>query len=158
MAYIHLTTFIAAPQKRVFDLSRHVGIHRRSMEKYNETIVDGVKDGMMNLGDTVTWKARHLFKARLLKVKITQFQSPGYFVDEQTEGDFALMKHEHYFKPIENGTLMIDQMRFESPYGIWGRLLNRLYLEKYMTRLLEQRNALLKSIAESNQWKQFINE
>jgi ligand-binding SRPBCC domain-containing protein len=54
-----------------------------------------------------------LFKERLLKVKITFLQSPHTFIDEQVEGDFAMLKHEHFFKPIQNGTLMIDQFRYE---------------------------------------------
>src|SRR5215207_9481754 len=111
MPFIHLTTFIAAPQERVFDLSRSVRLHKQSMTKYQESIIDGVMTGLMNEGETVTWKAKHLFKERILKVKITSMQRPDYFTDEQVEGDFVQMKHEHYFKPIENGTIMIDQFR-----------------------------------------------
>jgi len=157
MPFIHLTTFIAAPPQRVFDLSRHVGLHRQSMTKYNESIIDGIMNGMMSVNDTVTWKARHLFRDRTMKVRITQMLAPDFFTDEQVQGDFVLMKHEHYFKPADNGTIMIDQMRFETPYGIAGRIVNRLFLEKYMTRLLEERNRLIRQVAEGNQWKQFLS-
>ena len=157
MAFIHLTTFIASPQQRVFDLSRSVELHKHSMNHHKEKIVDGVMNGLINLNDTVTWKAKHFFKERMLKIKITQLHAPDYFVDEQVQGDFAMMKHEHYFKPVQNGTIMIDQFLFESPKGILGRLLNKIYLEKYMTRLLEERNAVIKNAAESNQWKQYLS-
>ncbi|MFL5807952.1 MAG: SRPBCC family protein [Flavisolibacter sp.] len=157
MPFIHLTTFISAPQERIFDLARSVDVHKNSMSKYQEKIINGTVSGLMNVGDTVTWSAKHLFKQRILKVELTKMQRPDYFIDEQVKGEFAMMKHEHYFKPIENGTLMIDQFHFETS-GVLGKLLNRIYLEKYMTELLTTRNEMIRNLAEGNQWKQFINQ
>jgi ligand-binding SRPBCC domain-containing protein len=156
MPFIHLTTFIAAPQERVFDLSRSVALHKSSMKDHDEKIVDGTMSGLMNLNDTVTWTAKHLFKQRRLKIRITKLQRPEYFIDEQEAGDFKLMKHEHYFKPIENGTIMIDQFHFETR-GFMGNFVNRFYLEKYMTQLLKLRNKMIKEVAEGNGWKQYLS-
>ncbi|MGZ3924651.1 MAG: SRPBCC family protein [Flavisolibacter sp.] len=157
MPFIHLTTFIAAPQERVFDLSRSVDLHRASMKRYEEKIVDGTMSGLMNMNDTVSWTAKHLFKQRRLKSKITRLSAPEYFTDEQEEGDFKMMKHEHYFKPIQNGTIMIDQFHFETPFGLLGRLVNNFYLKRYMTKLLKERIAMIKQVAESNLWQQYLN-
>lgn len=149
MPLIQLTTFIAAPAARVFDLSRSLRLHQQSMRKYNETIVVATCSDRMELNDEVMWKAKHLMKERFLKIKITAFTPPHYFCDEQVSGDFVSLKHEHFFKPVENGTLMIDHFYFQSPYGIIGRLFNRLYLENYMKRLLLERNSELKRMAEN---------
>ena len=157
MSFIHLTSFIAAPQERVFDLSLSVDLHKQSMKAYGEKIIEGTFNGLMKQGDTVTWAARHLFKERKLKEKITALQRPDFFTDEQVEGDFGMMKHEHYFKPIENGTIMIDQFHYDLKNGILGSLVIRFYLEKYMTSLLNQRNQAIKMAAESNQWKQILS-
>jgi len=157
MPFIHLTTFIAAPQERVFDLSRSVALHKSSMKQHDEKIIDGTMSGLMNLNDTVTWTAKHLFKQRRLKIKVTNFHRPEYFTDEQEAGDFKMMKHEHYFKPIENGTIMIDQFHFETLRGFIGKLVTKFYLEKYMTRLLKERNKMIKEVAESNLWKQYLS-
>jgi ligand-binding SRPBCC domain-containing protein len=156
MPFIHLTTFIAAPQDRVFDLSRSVDLHKASMKRHEEKIVAGTISGLMNLNDSVIWTAKHLFKQRRLKVKITKFQRPEYFIDEQEDGDFKMMKHEHYFKPIQNGTIMIDQFHFETPHGLIGRVINTIYLEKYLTNLLLERNRLIKETAENNLWNQYL--
>ncbi|HEV7620204.1 MAG TPA: SRPBCC family protein [Flavisolibacter sp.] len=158
MSFIHLTTFVQAPAERLFNLSLSVDLHKQSMTRYKEEIIDGLKHGQMNLNDTVTWKAKHLFRERTLKTKITQLKEPDYFIDEQVEGSFVFMKHEHYFKPIENGTFMIDQFRYKIKYGNAGKLLNKIFLEKYITRLLNERNMIIKKIAESDQWKQFLNK
>ena len=148
MPFIHLTTFIAAPIERVFDLSRSVDVHQQSMQPYNEVAIGGLRTGLMNEGDVVTWQARHLLKDRRLKVKMTELKRPYFFKDEMLEGDFKSLKHEHHFKPIENGTIMIDQFWYEVPYGKAGALFNFLFLNRYLQNLLLQRNEAIKQLAE----------
>ena len=156
MPFIHLTTFIAAPAERVFNLSRSVDVHKLSMKRYAEEPVGSLRTGLMNLNDVVTWQAKHLFKERKLKVKITALQSPFQFTDEMVEGDFTKLKHEHHFKPIENGTIMIDQFWYEIPYGRFGAIFNTVFLKRYMEGLLQQRNQLIKQLAEGDQWKKYV--
>ena len=156
MPTIHLTTFIAAPVNVVFDLSRNIDLHRQSMSTYKEEAVAGTRFGLIEKDETVTWKAKHLFKNRLLRVKVTEMKMPDQFVDEQLEGDFKMMKHEHFFKPCDNGTILIDLFHFESPYGIFGEWFNNLYLTKYLKKLLEQRNNTIKEFAETDKWRKFL--
>jgi ligand-binding SRPBCC domain-containing protein len=85
-------------------------------------------------------------------------KNPAGFVDEQAEGDFKMMRHEHYFKPCDNGTIMIDLFTFEAPYGTIGKLFNTVFLTRYMRRMLERRNAVIKKYAEGDQWKKILKE
>lgn len=156
MPTIHLTTFIAAPANVVFDLSRHIGLHKQSMSAYKEEAVAGTRFGLLEKDETVTWQAKHLFKNRLLRVKISEMKKSEMFMDEQLQGDFKMMKHEHHFKPCDNGTILIDLFHFESPYGIFGHWFNNLYLTKYLRRLLEQRNSTIKEYAETGKWKNLL--
>jgi len=158
MPIIHLTTFIAAPIERVFDLSRSIELHKKSMAHHNEQAVAGTTMGLINLNETVTWKAKHLMRTRVLQVEITAMERPFSFTDEMKKGDFKKMKHEHHFKPCENGTIMIDLFEFETPYGGIGKLVNKTYLTRYMKKLLEQRNKQIKEIAESDKWKKFLEK
>jgi len=156
MPTIHLTTFIAAPVEVVFNLSRSVDIHKKSMTKHQEEAVAGTRYGLMEREDTVTWKAKHFFKTRILRIKVSAMQKNEQFTDEQIDGDFKEMKHEHYFKPCDNGTIMIDLFHFESPYGRIGKWFNGLYFTRYMRKLLEQRNTVIKEFAENGKWKQLL--
>lgn len=156
MPLIKLTTFVKAPLERVFDLSRSIELHKYSMSRFGEKPVGGRLSGLMEAGDSVTWQAKHLLKVRTLSVKVTALTAPHSFVDELVKGDFTALKHEHYFKPCENGTFIIDHFYFETPYGALGTLLNRLYLTRYMRRLLEARNETIRQVAESNQWKHYL--
>jgi ligand-binding SRPBCC domain-containing protein len=157
MPTIHLTTFVAAPSDRVFDLSRSIEQHKKSMAKNNEKVVSGISSGLIELDETVTWQAKHLFKNRFLKSKITAMKKPFSFTDEMVTGDFKSMKHEHHFKQIENGTLMIDILNFESPYGSLGKISNKIFLTRYLKNLLEQRNEIIKLYAQSEKWKFVLN-
>ncbi len=157
MPAIHLTTFINAPVQRVFDLSRSINLHKKSLERTGEIAVAGTTTGLINLNETVTWQAKHLGKKRLLKIKISALDSPASFTDEMIEGDLRSMRHEHHFKQVENGTIMIDLFYFETPYGMIGKILNRVYLTRYLRRLLEQRNQFIKEYAESTKGQQLLS-
>lgn len=158
MPTIHLTTFIAAPIERVFDLSRSIDLHKKSMFRTGEQAVAGTMSGLINLNETVTWKGKHLMKQRFLKSRITAMEKPKLFTDEQAEGDFRSLKHEHHFKPVDNGTVMIDIINFEAPYGSVGKLANKVFLTRYLKRLIEQRNEVIKQYAETDKWKQLLNK
>lgn len=123
------------------------------MAHTGEQAVAGTTMGLINLDETVTWKAKHLFKTRVLKTRITAMEKPYSFTDEMVEGDFKQMKHEHHFKQIDNGTLAINIFTFEAPYGALGKMVNTIYLRNYMEKLLEQRNHIIREYAESDKWK-----
>ena len=57
MPTIHFTTFIAAPVNVVFDLARHIGLHKESMAQHKEEAVAGTRFGLIEKDETVTWRA-----------------------------------------------------------------------------------------------------
>lgn len=133
-------------------------MHEKSMAQTNEKAVRGTLSGLINKGETVTWQAKRLYKTRKLTVQVTQMSPYTFFTDEMLEGDFKSMKHHHYFKPIKNGTIMIDEFYFESPYGFIGRLANHIFLTRYMKTLLEGRNNVIKEYAETHRWKTVLQQ
>lgn len=157
MSHIHLTTFIKAPVERVFDLSRSITLHKISTAKTGEKAIAGVTSGLIGKDETVTWQAKHLYKTRQFTSKITEMQLPLLFVDEMIKGDFKNFRHQHHFKKVENGTIMIDTVDFESPYGVLGKVVNSIFLKKYIEKFLLQRNSMIKEYAESGKWKVILN-
>lgn len=156
MSQIHLTSFINAPVERVFDLSRSINLHTISTAQTNEKAIDGILTGLINKDETVTWEARHLFKTRRFTSKITTMERPLSFTDEMIKGDFKSFYHEHHFKAVDNGSIMIDLVNFETPYGIMGKIINRLFLRAYMEKFLLKRNAVIKEYAETQKWKAIL--
>jgi len=128
------------------------------MSHSQEQAVAGTTTGLIELNDTVTWKAKHILKMRIMKVRITDMQKNQSFTDEMVEGDFKRMKHEHHFKQIDNGTFLIDLFSFEMPYGGIGKIFGKILLNRYVKRLLELRNNTIKEYAESEKWKFILNK
>jgi ligand-binding SRPBCC domain-containing protein len=151
MPTIHLETFIRASPELCFDLSRSVDVHMASTGHTNEQAVAGTTSGMMNLHDEVTWEARHFGVRQRLTSRITAMERPRLFVDEMQRGAFKSWHHTHLFEPLEDGTLMIDTAVYSSPLGLLGHIAERLFLQRYMTRLLQVRNAHIKKAAESGE-------
>ncbi len=151
---IELHTEINAPIDRCFDLSRSIDLHKISTQHTNEEAIAGVTSGLIDLHETVTWRARHFGIRQTLTTKITKYERPAFFVDEMLSGAFTRFSHEHHFEVLQNGmTLMTDRFDYQSPLGILGRLIDVIVLKRYMTRLLEKRNQTIKEFAETDKWK-----
>jgi ligand-binding SRPBCC domain-containing protein len=150
VATIVLNTVINAPIETVFNLSRSIDLHIESTKQTGEQAIAGRTSGLIALGETVTWRAKHFGIWQNLTSKITDYNYPTFFADEMVNGAFKSFRHEHYFSVVDNGTLMRDAFAFESPLGVLGKLFNWLILTKYMTNLLLERNRVIKLAAESN--------
>lgn len=144
-----LETYINADKQTVFDLARSIDLHQISTKHTNEKAIAGRLSGLIELNETVTWQARHFGITQKLTSKITQFESPDFFVDEMLSGAFKSIKHEHRFLEQESGTLMIDIFDYVSPLGILGRIADRMFLCSYLKELLIKRNSVIKEYAEN---------
>lgn len=153
MPIIHLETKIYAPQTLVFDLARSIDLHLVSTDQTQETAIGGVTSGLIGLNETVTWRAKHFGIFQELTSKITIYNRPHTFSDEMVKGAFKRMKHDHYFKTIENYTLLSDTFDFNAPLGFLGTIAETLVLKNYMRDFLVKRNATIKDYAESDKWQ-----
>lgn len=149
MPTIILETEVQANCASVFDLSRSIDLHLQSTKQTNETAIAGKTSGLIEMGEWVTWRAKHLGFYQNLTSEITHFKAPYFFVDEQKKGIFKHFKHEHFFEETHYGTLMKDVFYFESPFGLIGKLANILFLTAYLKSFLKKRNDLIKQVAES---------
>ena len=149
MPQIILNTRIHAPLDVCFNLARSIDLHQESMKQTGEQAIAGITKGLIEFGESVTWKARHFGVVMKLTSKITEFQFSDMFVDEMVNGPFHSMRHRHIFKVSDRHTLMVDEFAYTSPLGILGNLADSIFLESYMTKLLIQRNHVIKRIAES---------
>ena len=65
-------------------------------------------------------------------------------------GTFASFDHDHIFEHQDGVTTMNDVFDYRSPLGPLGRLADLLFLERYMTRLIEARAAAIRAAAEAS--------
>jgi ligand-binding SRPBCC domain-containing protein len=128
------------PREELFDLARSIDAHKDSMAQSREEAVAGVMSGLISLGQEVTWRAWHFGVPIRMTSRITEMQAPFYFVDEQAKGPFRRFRHVHEFTEDSGGTVMVDRIEFEAPFGPIGRLVEKLVLARYLKELIGQRN------------------
>ncbi|MFP6584524.1 MAG: SRPBCC family protein [Candidatus Hydrogenedentota bacterium] len=136
MPVIVITTIIDAERERVFDLSLSIDAHVASASRTNETAVDGKISGLIGMGEEVTWQARHFGVTQRLRIRVTDFQRPSMFTDEMVFGAFQSMRHVHQFIDKNGKTEVTDEFRFRAPFGILGRIAEKVYLTRYMRSFL----------------------
>lgn len=159
MPTLEVLTHINAPLERCFRLALSVDLHTISTRQTGETIVAGVRNGVLQLGDSVTFRARHFGVWQTLTSQITVLEAPRYFRDEMQRGAFKYMRHGHYFEAQDSGaTLMRDVFEFASPQGWLGQLVDSLVLKRYLRWFLVERGRVVKEYAETEQWRTVLPE
>jgi hypothetical protein len=159
MIRLHETTIINAPIERCFDLSRSVEVHLLSNVHSGEQAlaVGGLTSGLAGLSEKVTWRAKHFGIWQTLTSEITAMESPCYFQVTMVRGIFRSMQADHLFKTIESGgTEMKDVFSIAAPLPLLGSIAEVLFLRRYMLALLRERNTVIKRVAESSEWEQYL--
>ncbi len=144
-----LSDDIKAPIDRVFGLAASIDFHLESFKDSGEQAIAGVTHGLIGLGETVTWKAKHFGMTWTMTSKITELERPTRFTDEQERGPFKSFRHVHVFTETPEGTRMVDHVSFQAPFGPIGRLVEKLVLGRYLRQLIQLRNDELKRAAET---------
>lgn len=151
MTTINLSTKIKSSKQVIFDLSRNIDVHKLSTAKSNETAIDGITSGLIKKGETVTWRGKHFGFYLTHKSIISAMEIPSYFVDEMVEGKFKSFRHEHSFIEGNGFVMMIDKIQYQTPYGFFGKLFDIFFLKKHLTNFINERNSVLKELAENHQ-------
>jgi ligand-binding SRPBCC domain-containing protein len=149
METVIVETFIDAPLERCFDAARDLDLHMRSLSHTNEVAVAGRTSGLIELGEEVTWRGRHLGVTQHFTSRITAFDRPHYFQDAMQRGAFRSFVHDHHFAAAGTRTKMTDVLVFAAPLGLLGRIAEKLALRRYLRRLLQSRAIAIKEAAES---------
>jgi ligand-binding SRPBCC domain-containing protein len=131
------------PPAEAFDLSLSVAAHLASMAHSRERAIGSVTSDVLGLGDEITWRAWHFGVPWRLTSRITAFNRPQRFIDEQVRGPFHRFHHEHLFERVDGGSRMTDLVEFEAPAAWLGRVAERLVLASYIRTLIEERNQYL---------------
>ena len=150
---------IHAPIERCFDLARSVEVHLAGNVHHGEAAVAtaGGTSGLIGMAQRVVWRAKHFGVWQTLTSEITAMDRPAYFQDTMIQGAFRFMKHDHFFRRVSaDETEMRDMFCFAAPLALLGRVAEIVVLRRYMEALLRERNAILKEIAESAAWRDYL--
>lgn len=168
---------IHAPIERVFALSTCIELVKETLGM-NLVRTSGVISGHITAGSGVVWSGWKFGLPTTHHTLITGFIEPhthfirvdhheitkeAFFQDTQERGRFAFFQHDHHFyestdlaagAPI---TELEDEVRFTLPFGPLGSLAATYLLAPHIRGLCRQRFARLKALAESEQWRTFLD-
>jgi hypothetical protein len=159
MIRIEEVTIIEAPIERCFDLSRSVEVHLvGNIHSAEQALaVGGITTGLVELSQQVTWRARHFGVWQNLTSQVTAMEPPTYFQITMVKGIFRSMEADHLFRTLPSGaTEMKDLFFVAAPLPVLGPLAEAFFLRRYMLALLRERNAVIKHLAETAEWQQYL--
>lgn len=73
---------------------------------------------------------------------ISHYDPPRSFVDEQLRGPYSFWHHEHRFEALDDGTLIVDRVRYALPLltaGPLGEALHALYIRPTLEQIFDYR-------------------
>lgn len=104
------------------------------------------KAPMAGVGSRITLSFRPFpgspFRIRW-EAEITEFVLNSYFIDHQVKGPFGFWNHTHRIRSVDragiNITVIVDQVEYEPPMGLLGRIANSLFLRAQLERTFTYR-------------------
>jgi ligand-binding SRPBCC domain-containing protein len=144
---------IDAPMERVFLLSTSVELVRLTL---GMRPVAGRVTGCVVAGDQVEWRGwKFGLPTRHVSV-ISGYEAPEFFQDTQLTGRFARFQHDHHLQWVGGQVFAHDKVKFSLPFGVLGKVVAKRVMVPYVARLLARRFALLKRVAEGEEWRAYL--
>jgi ligand-binding SRPBCC domain-containing protein len=148
---------IRAPLERVFLLSTSLAIVERKLGMHPVARGGATRTaGLVVGGDQVRWEGWQLGMPQYHVSLISQFEPCHFFQDTMLAGRFKYFQHDHEFTEIGGQVLLKDVVRFSMPFGSLGKLVGRYIMVPHIRGLMQRRFALLRRIAESEEWRQYL--
>ncbi len=98
-----------------------------------------VVDARIFPGIFIRWESRH-----------TAYDPPHSFEDQQVRGPFRSWRHRHIVEPHPEGALLIDDIEYEPPFGILGRALAGIVVERRLRRVFAFRHRVTRESCENS--------
>ncbi|NBV42625.1 TIGR01777 family protein, partial [bacterium] len=80
------------------------------------------------------------------RTRISVWEPGIQFVDEMIWGPYKSWHHTHTFETLNDGTLMVDTVVYQPPFGILGDVAGLIMINRDVTRIFDYRTARVNQI------------
>lgn len=151
---VRAETVVYAPIERCFALSTHLAVVEMTLAMRP---VAGRLTGAVAEGDMVRWRGWKWGLPHVHESLIEAFNPPLFFRDRMITGRFAMFEHDHGFEEqLDASVVLRDEVRFSMRWGIAGLLAGRGLVLPHVRRLMRERFALIKRLAEGEEWRGYV--
>lgn len=80
------------------------------------------------------------------RTRITEYDPPSGFVDEQIRGPYKKWVHQHSFEQVGDTVVMRDQVKYALPFGIVGSFVHFVLIQRQLKEIFDYRQAAIERI------------
>lgn len=84
------------------------------------------------------------------QTQITEWNPPHKFTDFQNKGPYNYWHHQHLFYSVQGGTLIIDRVEYEVPFGLLGRMTAGGFVSSDVEKIFNFRTSTLSDLLQTN--------
>jgi hypothetical protein len=140
MAYsLHAEQSVAAPVEKVFDFFTDVANLSRVTPPFVRLRILSRETKITARGQRLEYEIGPLILRWRWVSEITDFDPPFRFVDEQVAGPYRRWQHVHQFYPLSTGTLIVDDVTYDVPFGPLGRIVHGLVVRRHLEAIFAYR-------------------
>ncbi len=147
---------IKAPIERCFLLSTNIDLMRSALGLRVSKGSSTRCSGQALAGDRIVWRGWWRGMPQFHESVVTEYEFPAFVRETVESSTFKRFVHELRLTEIDGHVLLTGSIRFSLPFGAPGRWFARRTILPLMMELLRQRLHVLRLVAESNQWSQYL--
>ena len=107
-------------------------------------VTDG--DLTMRQGLEISYRIHPLGIPQRWTSRISVWDPPQRFVDEQLRGPYRDWHHLHEFREVAGGTEIRDEVTYELPFGVLGRIAHRLIVRRQLESIFDHRERVVREL------------
>ena len=100
----------------------------------------------IHVGTLINYRLHLLAIPFYWRTYIEAFEPPYYFTDVQLAGPYRYWHHTHEFFAVNDGTLVVDSVDYELPFGLLGTVAQELFVRRYLERIFDYRRECLQAL------------
>jgi ligand-binding SRPBCC domain-containing protein len=142
---LHREQLVPRPIHEVFEFfSRAENLQAITPEWLNFEIL--VNPPPVRKGTLIDYKLRLHGLPLRWQSEVVEWDPPHTFVDVQVRGPYKLWHHTHRFVAEGNSTRIVDEVRYQLPFGMLGALAHRLMVRRDVEKIFSFRQQKIASL------------
>ncbi len=141
--HLHRTTHLAGDPAAIFEFFKDPRNLEELTPPWLSFRVVASTDDRVRQGTRIRYRLSLLGAPFTWESRITEYDEGTRFADEQLRGPYRRWYHRHGFTPVAGGVQMTDDVEYELPFGVLGRLVHWLVVRHQLRAIFDYRTTAI---------------